>query len=129
LADESNVLVASKANFSTIYSRTADITKEWVSRIINPAMADILDLREVNETACILMGAEHSCAAQGLAKQVEEIRHGHDLAYEKSGHRTIFHDLFESRMPSSEMKRDRLRDESIQSNYCGVRNIVSEPPD
>ncbi|ERF76671.1 hypothetical protein EPUS_02210 [Endocarpon pusillum Z07020] len=74
---------------------------DWFSRIINPAMGDILDVRE------------------GLAKLVEDIRHGNDLSYEKSGHRTIFHDLLESRLPSSELERVRLRDEAFSLITAG----------
>ncbi|SLM35246.1 cytochrome p450 [Lasallia pustulata] len=74
---------------------------DWFSRIINPAMVDILELRE------------------GLAKQVEDIRHGNDLSYEQSGHRTIFHSLLESKLPFPEMKRDRLRDEAFSLITAG----------
>lgn len=82
-------------------------------------MADILDLREVSETAYILAGAENACAVQRLAKQVEDIRHGNDHSYKESGHRTIFHDLLESKLPSSEMRRDRLRDEAFSLITAG----------
>ena len=67
----------------------------------------------------MMMLAEHSCSMQGLARQVEDIRHCHDLSYEKSGHRTIFHDLLDSKLPPSEMRRDRLRDEAFSLITAG----------
>lgn len=64
-------------------------------------MAGILDLRD------------------GLAHQVEAIRAGKDRSYENSGHRTIFHDLLESKLPPEEMTRDRLRDEAFSLMTAG----------
>ena len=50
---------------------------------------------------------------------MEDIRHGRNLSYEKSGHRTIFHSLLESKLPPPEMTRDRLRDEAFSLMTAG----------
>jgi hypothetical protein len=50
---------------------------------------------------------------QDLSRQVEAIRHGLDKGYEKAVHRTVFHELLESKLPQNELKRDRLRDEAF----------------
>ncbi|PQE06289.1 benzoate 4-monooxygenase cytochrome P450 protein [Rutstroemia sp. NJR-2017a BBW] len=75
--------------------------KDRIMRILNPAMSDILDMRE------------------DLAQQVEDIRSQKDLSYTKSGHRTVFHDLLESSLPLEEMTRNRLRDEAFSLITAG----------
>jgi len=66
-----------------------------INKVLAPAMADILDFR------------------RDLSRQVEAIRHGLDKGYEKAVHRTVFHELLESKLPQNELKRDRLRDEAF----------------
>lgn len=48
-----------------------------------------------------------------LSRQIESIRHGEDKSYETAGHRTVFHELLQSKLPPDELKRDRLRDEAF----------------
>ncbi|EHL00641.1 putative Trichodiene oxygenase [Glarea lozoyensis 74030] len=72
-----------------------------IVRVINPAMADILDMRE------------------NLAKQVEDIRQEKDLSHLESGHRTVFHDLLQSKLPNSEKSQSRLRDEAFSLVTAG----------
>ncbi|CAL5868081.1 uncharacterized protein PFLUO_LOCUS2304 [Penicillium psychrofluorescens] len=72
-----------------------------VNKILAPAMADILDFR------------------RDLSRQVEAIRHGEDTAYEKAGHRTVFHELLASKLPAVELQRDRLRDEAFSLVTAG----------
>lgn len=43
-----------------------------------------------------------------ISDQVEAIRAGEDVSYEESGHRTILHELLESKLPPSEMRRSVL---------------------
>jgi len=69
---------------------------EWFVRRTSPAARDILDYR------------------QDLSKQVERIRNGKEDQFSSPySHRTIFHDLLQSKLPASEMGRDRLRDEAF----------------
>ncbi|KAB8210099.1 putative benzoate 4-monooxygenase cytochrome P450 [Aspergillus parasiticus] len=56
-----------------------------VNKILAPAMADILDFR------------------RDLSRQVEAIRHGEGTAYKKAGHRTVFHELLDSKLPPAEL--------------------------
>ncbi|KAJ5625096.1 benzoate 4-monooxygenase cytochrome P450 [Penicillium lagena] len=72
-----------------------------VNKILAPAMADILDFR------------------RDLSRQVEAIRHGEDTAHEKAGHRTVFHELLNSKLPPDELRRDRLRDEAFSLVTAG----------
>ncbi|PYH92813.1 putative benzoate 4-monooxygenase cytochrome P450 [Aspergillus ellipticus CBS 707.79] len=72
-----------------------------ISKMLAPAMADILDTRE------------------GLSHQIEAIRHGEDKSYEKVTHRTVFHDLLESKLPPDELRPDRLRDEAFSLVTAG----------
>ncbi|PQE31548.1 Trichodiene oxygenase protein [Rutstroemia sp. NJR-2017a WRK4] len=67
-----------------------------------------------------------------LAQQVEDIRSQKDLAYTKSGHRTVFHDLLESSLPGEEMTRNRLRDEAFSLVTAGsgtteLRTVMPHP--
>ncbi|KAF7587860.1 hypothetical protein BBP40_006629 [Aspergillus hancockii] len=64
-------------------------------------MADILDFRK------------------DLSRQVEAIRCGQDKSYERAGHRTVFHELLDSKLPPAELKRDRLRDEAFSLVTAG----------
>ena len=82
--------------FRWIYS-----TPEWILKKILPAMKGIVDEREA------------------LSKQVEAIRSGEDQSYEKSGHKTIFHSLLESNLPTQEKGRERLRDEAFSLVTAG----------
>ncbi|GAD97354.1 benzoate 4-monooxygenase cytochrome P450, putative [Paecilomyces variotii No. 5] len=66
-----------------------------VNKILAPAMADIFEFRSE------------------LSTQVEAIRNGENRSYEKVGHRTVFHELLESKLPPEELERDRLRDEAF----------------
>ena len=50
---------------------------------------------------------------------MEDIRNEKDLSYIASGHRTIFHDLLQSKLPAGEMGRDRLRDEAFSLVTAG----------
>ncbi|TVY83002.1 Cyrochrome P450 monooxygenase, partial [Lachnellula suecica] len=70
-------------------------------RVISPAMTDILDMRE------------------RLALQVEDIRHERDLSHTQSGHRTVFHELLQSKLSPLEKGRDRLRDEAFSLITAG----------
>ncbi|KAE8358081.1 cytochrome P450 [Aspergillus caelatus] len=72
-----------------------------VNRILAPAMADILDFR------------------RDLSRQVEAIRHDEDTAYKKAGHRTVFHELLDSKLPPAELQRNRLRDEAFSLVTAG----------
>ncbi|KAI9042371.1 putative benzoate 4-monooxygenase cytochrome P450 [Aspergillus affinis] len=72
-----------------------------VNKILNPAMTDILDFRVE------------------LSRQVEAIRSGQDTAYQHTDHRTIFHELLDSKLPASELKKDRLRDEAFSLMTTG----------
>ncbi|RAK99186.1 cytochrome P450 [Aspergillus ibericus CBS 121593] len=72
-----------------------------VKKILSPTMADVLAFR------------------LDLSRQVEAIRHGHDKSYEKVYHRTVFHELLESKLPANELKRDRLRDEAFSLITAG----------
>lgn len=56
---------------------------------------------------------------QDLSRQVEAIRHGQDKSYEAATHRTVFHELLESKLPPNELKRDRLRDEAFSLITAG----------
>jgi cytochrome P450 len=56
---------------------------------------------------------------QDLSRQVEAIRHWHDKSYDKAGHRTVFHELLESKLPQNELTRDRLRDEAFSLVTAG----------
>ncbi|KAA8651302.1 cytochrome P450 [Aspergillus tanneri] len=69
---------------------------DWMNKRLAPAMADILDFR-----------------------RVEAIRHGQDKSYETATHRTVFHELLESKLPPNELKRDRLRDEAFSLMTAG----------
>ncbi|KAJ9195905.1 hypothetical protein DTO021D3_3521 [Paecilomyces variotii] len=66
-----------------------------VNKILAPAMADIFEFRSE------------------LSLQIEAIRHGENRSYKKAGHRTVFHELLESKLPPEELERDRLRDEAF----------------
>ncbi|OAX85369.1 hypothetical protein ACJ72_00258 [Emergomyces africanus] len=72
-----------------------------VNKLLAPAMADILDFRK------------------GLSQQVEDIRDGKDKSYENAGHRTLIHELLESKLPPNELRRDRLRDEAFSVVTAG----------
>ncbi|KAE8415948.1 putative benzoate 4-monooxygenase cytochrome P450 [Aspergillus pseudocaelatus] len=72
-----------------------------VNRILAPAMADILDFR------------------RDLPRQVEAIRHDEDTAYKKAGHRTVFHELLDSKLPPAELQRNRRRDEAFSLVTAG----------
>ncbi|KAL1879025.1 hypothetical protein Plec18167_004321 [Paecilomyces lecythidis] len=56
---------------------------------------------------------EASILEQELSTQVEAIRNGENRSYEKASHRTVFHELLESKLPPEELERDRLRDEAF----------------
>ncbi|KAJ5815706.1 benzoate 4-monooxygenase cytochrome P450 [Penicillium riverlandense] len=68
---------------------------EMVIRALAPAMTNILDLRVA------------------LSKQIEAIRSGQDDSYKHAKHRTIFHDLLQSKLPPKELETDRLKDEAF----------------
>ncbi|PYI33457.1 putative benzoate 4-monooxygenase cytochrome P450 [Aspergillus indologenus CBS 114.80] len=72
-----------------------------VNKTLAPAMADILDFR------------------RDLSRQVEAIRGGQDRSHEGAGHRTVFHELLESKLPPDELKPDRLRDEAFSVMTAG----------
>ncbi|KAJ6090139.1 benzoate 4-monooxygenase cytochrome P450 [Penicillium sp. IBT 16267x] len=74
---------------------------DGVNKILAPALANILDFR------------------RDLSRQVEAIRRGEDKAYEKASHRTVFHELLESKLPPEERQRDRLRDEAFSLVTAG----------
>lgn len=56
---------------------------------------------------------------QALSRQIEAIRSGEDTAHEQASHRTVFHELLESKLPPEERKRDRLRDEAVSLVKAG----------
>ncbi|PLB48688.1 putative benzoate 4-monooxygenase cytochrome P450 [Aspergillus steynii IBT 23096] len=72
-----------------------------LNKILSPAMTDILDFR------------------LELSRQVEAIRSGQDTAYQHTDHRTVFHELLDSKLPASELKKDRLRDEAFSLMTAG----------
>ncbi|KLJ09026.1 hypothetical protein EMPG_15547 [Blastomyces silverae] len=75
--------------------------QDRVNKFLTPALADVLDFRK------------------DLSRQVENIRDGKDKSYENAGHRTLFHELLESKLPPSELKRDRLREEAFSVVTAG----------
>lgn len=56
---------------------------------------------------------------QDLSRQIEAIRSGEDDSYKKSNHRTVFHDLLDSKLPPKELEKDRLRDEALSIVTAG----------
>ncbi|KAJ6150673.1 benzoate 4-monooxygenase cytochrome P450 [Penicillium chermesinum] len=72
-----------------------------VNKLLAPAMADILDFR------------------QDLSRQVEAIRNGENTAHEKASHRTVFHELLDSKLPPEELQKNRLRDEAFSLVTAG----------
>ncbi|KAJ5738022.1 benzoate 4-monooxygenase cytochrome P450 [Penicillium malachiteum] len=62
-----------------------------------------------------------------LAKQVEAIRHGEDTSHKDVSHRTVIHELLNSKSPPQELKRDRIRDEafSLVSAGSGTTEFVT----
>ncbi|PGH03869.1 hypothetical protein GX51_03857 [Blastomyces parvus] len=72
-----------------------------LNKFLAPALADILDYR------------------MDVSRQVENIRDGKDKSYENAGHRTLIHELLESKLPASELKRDRIRDEAFNMVIVG----------
>ncbi|KAE8139946.1 cytochrome P450 [Aspergillus pseudotamarii] len=80
-------------------------------------MADILDFR------------------RDLSRQVEAIRLDENTAYKKAVHRTVFHELLDSKLPPAELQRDRLRDEAFslvtagsgRPMCCVARHIILPP--
>ncbi|KAJ5532796.1 benzoate 4-monooxygenase cytochrome P450 [Penicillium frequentans] len=67
-----------------------------INKVLAPALAEILDFR-----------------------RIEAIRSGEDTAHEKASHRTVFHELLESKLPPEERQRDRLRDEALSLVTAG----------
>lgn len=59
------------------------------------------------------------CLVQDLSLQVEAIRHGQDKSHETATHRTVLHELLESKLPPHELNRDRLRDEAFSLMTAG----------
>ncbi|KAJ5884198.1 benzoate 4-monooxygenase cytochrome P450 [Penicillium tannophilum] len=72
-----------------------------INKVLAPALAEILDFR------------------RALSRQIEAIRSGEDTAHEQASHRTVFHELLESKLPPEERKRDRLRDEAVSLVTAG----------
>ncbi|OJD13545.1 hypothetical protein AJ78_06005 [Emergomyces pasteurianus Ep9510] len=77
-----------------------------VIKYLTPALADILDFRK------------------DISRQVENIRDGKDKSYENAGHRTLIHELLQSKLPPNELKRDRLRDEAFNTVKTGSGTIA-----
>ncbi|GAB1191084.1 hypothetical protein APSETT444_000253 [Aspergillus pseudonomiae] len=75
--------------------------QDRVNKILAPAMADILDFR------------------RDLSRQVEAIRNDEDTTYKNASHRTVFHELLDSKLPPVELRRDRLRDEAFSLVTAG----------
>ncbi|KAL4864238.1 hypothetical protein BDV12DRAFT_176445 [Aspergillus spectabilis] len=80
---------------------------ERLKRILAPDMADTLDFR------------------LGLSRQVEAIRSGQDKAYEHADHRTVFHELFSSKLPPEELTPDRMRDEAFTLVNAGSGTVAT----
>ncbi|KAF3396638.1 Trichodiene oxygenase [Talaromyces pinophilus] len=72
-----------------------------VSKILTPAVAKILDFRKE------------------LSYQVEAIRNGQDTAYRTATHRTVFHELLDSKLLADELNPARLRDEAFSLVTAG----------
>ncbi|KAH8433185.1 uncharacterized protein LDX57_010818 [Aspergillus melleus] len=60
-----------------------------------------------------------------LSRQVEAIRSGRDKAYEQADHRTVFHELFNSKLPAEELRRDRMRDEAFTLINAGSGTVAT----
>ncbi|KAJ5702274.1 benzoate 4-monooxygenase cytochrome P450 [Penicillium malachiteum] len=54
-----------------------------------------------------------------LAQQVEAIRHGKDTSHKDASHRTVIHELLNSKLPPQELRRDRIRDEAFSLVSAG----------
>ena len=58
---------------------------------------------------------------------MEAIRSGQDKAYEQADHRTVFHELFGSKLPAEELRRDRMRDEAFTLVNAGSGTAYGQP--
>lgn len=67
----------------------------------------------------LLHGLAKLFFSQELSHQVEAIRNGQDTAYRTATHRTVFHELLDSKLPADELKPARLRDEAFSLVTAG----------
>ncbi|KAJ5738047.1 benzoate 4-monooxygenase cytochrome P450 [Penicillium malachiteum] len=72
-----------------------------VNRILSPKTVNLLNAR------------------RALANQTEAIRNGKDTSYEKASHKTVIHELLNSKLPPRELERDRIRDEAFSLISAG----------
>ncbi|KAL2807885.1 putative benzoate 4-monooxygenase cytochrome P450 [Aspergillus granulosus] len=101
--DIDSFLEVSLLNFhAPIIMRLTFSLPDWINKLLAPAMAAMLDFR------------------QDLGRQIDDIRHGKDKAYEGIGHRTVLHELLSSSLPPAELKTPRLRDEAFTLMVAGA---------
>ncbi|KAJ5248559.1 benzoate 4-monooxygenase cytochrome P450 [Penicillium chermesinum] len=62
-----------------------------------------------------------------LSRQVEAIRNGENTAHEKASHRTVFHELLDSKLPPEELQKNRLRDEAFSLQFPSLAVLEQLP--
>ncbi|KAL4891672.1 FRG1-like family-domain-containing protein [Aspergillus ambiguus] len=85
------------------FMRLSSSLPDRIVKMLAPAMAGILDFRREKD----------------LSRQVA-IRHERDRSHEHAGHRTVFHELLESKLPPRELQPARLRDEAFSLVTAGT---------
>ncbi|KAJ5626998.1 benzoate 4-monooxygenase cytochrome P450 [Penicillium herquei] len=100
--DVDGFLVISLLNIHIpLFIRITYSLPDWINRIYSPGMANLFYFREA------------------LAQQVEAIRHGKDTSHKDASHRTVIHELLNSKLPPQELRRDRIRDEAFSLVSAG----------